>query len=800
MDLGELLTTHVTPEHELSFRLLADCLPQLIWTCDASGVHDYLSRRWEDYTGRPVSEQLGMGWLEQVHPEDRTRLSEAWQRCVRTGDALRIDFRIRRYDGIYRWFDTRAMPLRDAHGNVVKWFGTNTDIQEQLDIREALLLSEQRFRTLYHSAAVSIWLEDWTLVLGRLRALQAEGVGDFEQYFAEHPDVVQQMLDAVRVVDVNDWTLRVFRAQRKEQLLGSLRWMYDTPVALQGFTAKLISIAQGERTALVETELSAFDGSKLRVLSSVAKATPNNSAGLVVVSRVNITARFNAEEAVRQQQALLDRMSRLAKVGGWAFDVGKGVGSATPQVAEIHGLQHGESLDFATVLSCFREPDRQSLEAVLQRAMTEAAPFDIEAPLVTPAGVHKWIRAQGVPIVRDGQVVSLEGATQDITDRKHAELQIQMLNASLGRQVLERTEQLEQARSELQNILDALPSMIAYWDKNLFNRFGNRRYREFYGVHVHELDGRHFREIFGDAVFNKRHDALQLALQGHAQQFETVVCSKDGLRSLQVQMHYMPDVVQGVVQGIYVLLVDVTDRKKAEQELRAANHELEAFAYAVAHDLRAPLRALSGFSSALLEDCGDSLDEAAKDFALEINKAGHRMGELLEGLLALSRSTQGTVHYDRVNLSEMAVQLSVELQRQDPQRRVQWRVESALFAFGDSRMLEVVMRNLLGNAWKYTAQTEMSSISFDSFYQDGRQWFRVADNGAGFDMAHADRLFKPFQRLHRQDEFIGIGIGLATVQRIVHRHGGDILAMASPGHGASFCFTLEQANTKVGNT
>lgn len=793
MDLSELLTTTaLSPEHEVSFRLLADCLPQLVWTCDADGNCDYLNRRWEDYTGRQVNEQLVYGWLEQIHPEDRVRLSQAWQRCLRTGEALRIDFRIRRYDGMYRWFDTRALPVRDAQGKVLKWFGTNTDIQEQLDIREALMLSEQRFRTLYHSAAISIWLEDWTLVFNRLDVLRAEGVHDFKKYFAEHPDVVQQMLDAVRVVDVNDWTLRVFRAERKEQLLGSLRWMYTSPASLQGFISKLINLVQAERTSLVEMELSALDGSKLRVLCSIARASPNRDENLVVVSRINITARFNAEKAVREQQALLDRMSGLAKVGGWSFDTESNAVKSTSQVAEILGLSEG-SLNFASALARFDDNDRARVETAIQQALSKQLPYDLESRLVTPNQVHKWIRAQGVPIVQEGRVVRLEGVIQDITARKQAELQVQALNTNLEQQVQERTQQLEHARGELQNILDALPSMIAYWDKNLTSRFANRRYREFFGVDADKLGDKRFGDLFGDAILKRRH-ALQLALQGYMQHFESSVVSHDGQHNLQVQMHYIPDIEHGVVQGIYVLMVDVTDLKQAEQRLRAANQELEAFAYAVAHDLRAPLRALGGFSNALLEDCAETLNAEAKDFVIEIRRAAQRMGELLEGLLALSRSTQGAMHNDRVDLSDMAVRLSTELQQQNPQRRVRWRIEPGLMAFGDRRMIELVMSNLLGNAWKYTVRTDVASISFDSYQQEGRRWFRVADNGAGFDMAHADRLFKPFQRLHRQDEFVGIGIGLATVQRIVRRHGGDIVAVGSPGQGASFSFTLDPAD------
>ena len=168
------------------------------------------------------------------------------------------------------------------------------------------------------------------------------------------------------------------------------------------------------------------------------------------------------------------------------------------------------------------------------------------------------------------------------------------------------------------------------------------------------------------------------------------------------------------------------------------------------------------------------------------------MGQLLDGLLALSRSTQGEMRLDTVDMSALAVTVLSELQTQDPDRRVRWQVQPGMIAFGDARMLDAVLRNLLGNAWKYTSRTADAEIRMDSIFRHGVRQFRVVDNGSGFDMAHADRLFKPFQRLHRQDEFAGIGIGLATVNRIVHRHGGAIYADASPGRGATFYFTLDE--------
>jgi light-regulated signal transduction histidine kinase (bacteriophytochrome) len=236
--------------------------------------------------------------------------------------------------------------------------------------------------------------------------------------------------------------------------------------------------------------------------------------------------------------------------------------------------------------------------------------------------------------------------------------------------------------------------------------------------------------------------------------------------------------------------------KERTAELEAANHELEAFAYAVSHDLRAPLRALSGFSNALREDYGTTLEGGAHEFLDQITLASSRMGELIDGILRLSRSTRGELRREKVDLSSLAEHILDDLSKAEPGRGVKWTVEPGLTARCDSKLVEVVLVNLLGNSWKYTARTPEPSIGFSAESREGEKSFCVTDNGAGFDMAYAAKLFQPFQRLHRQDEFPGIGIGLATVERIIHRHGGTIRATGAPGKGASFSFSLAGSSDK----
>ena len=257
------------------------------------------------------------------------------------------------------------------------------------------------------------------------------------------------------------------------------------------------------------------------------------------------------------------------------------------------------------------------------------------------------------------------------------------------------------------------------------------------------------------------------------------------------------------------LMVDITASKQAEEdirqfnvnlerrvlerttELQAANQELESFSYSVSHDLRAPLRAIDGFSQAVLEDYADKLDDQARDYLNRVRTATQRMGHLIDDMLTLSRVTRAEMRRETVDLSALAADVLAELQKSEPLRRVDWHIESGLVAEGDAQLLRVALVNLLGNAWKFTGKTASAKIEFGAMRNaDGMTKFFVRDNGAGYDMTHADKLFGAFQRLHLASDFPGTGIGLATVQRIIHRHGGRVWAEGAVGKGATFYFTL----------
>jgi light-regulated signal transduction histidine kinase (bacteriophytochrome) len=236
---------------------------------------------------------------------------------------------------------------------------------------------------------------------------------------------------------------------------------------------------------------------------------------------------------------------------------------------------------------------------------------------------------------------------------------------------------------------------------------------------------------------------------------------------------------------------DLNDRLlRDNNELAAVNRELEAFSYSVSHDLRAPLRAIDGFSQALLEDCGEQLDAAGRGYLTRVRRAAQRMGLLIDDLIKLSRVTRADMHLQDVDLTALALQVAQDLQGRDPERPADFVIAEGLAAHGDARLLQIVLENLLGNAWKFTAGRAPTRIEFGRGESDGEEVFYLRDNGAGFDMAYVDQLFRVFQRLHDSESFPGTGIGLATVQRIIHKHGGRVWATGEAGKGATFYFTL----------
>jgi PAS domain S-box-containing protein len=378
---------------------------------------------------------------------------------------------------------------------------------------------------------------------------------------------------------------------------------------------------------------------------------------------------------------------------------------------------------------------------------------------------------------------------------------------------------ISQARLQSQlNFTDALTKSlgegICAFDRNRKVIFVNPATTRLLGWNHSELMGRDMAEVFqidanddDEAVLSSL-DVWDAVLHRRRMvEGQNIFVRKDG-SSFPASYLVTPFVENEAVQGVVVTLRDITETRRIQDELErsreeleqrvvertvnltAANQELEAFSYSVSHDLRSPLRSIDGFSQALLEDYEDKLDHDGKDSLQRIRAASQKMGRIIDDLLNLSKLTRAQMRTEHIRISEMAQKILEELSSSDKNRQVQTIVQDNLMAVGDSSLLRIALENLLSNAWKFTSKQENARIVFGAERIQGEKVYFVQDNGAGFNMEYGNKLFGAFQRLHQAHEFSGTGIGLATVRRIIHRHGGRIWAESEIGRGAKFSFTL----------
>jgi PAS domain S-box-containing protein len=340
----------------------------------------------------------------------------------------------------------------------------------------------------------------------------------------------------------------------------------------------------------------------------------------------------------------------------------------------------------------------------------------------------------------------------------------------------------------------------------------NPAWEETLGWSIADLTGKPFLEFVHPDDREATLRAVEELAAGHdAVGFENRYrCSDGSFRWVQWSSAAAPE--QGLM---YVAGRDITERRQVDETLRrlaaeleqrfaartadlsAANEELEAFAYSVSHDLRAPLRGIDGFSQAVLEEYSDSLDETGKDYLVRLRSASQRMGHLIDDMLSLSRVSRVEISREQVDLSAMATSVAVVLQDREPDRNVEFVIQDGLAALGDFRFLSIVLENLLANAFKFTSTRATARIEFGRELEDGEDAYFVRDDGVGFDMTYADQLFVPFQRLHTDTEFPGSGIGLATIRRIIGRHGGRAWAHGEVDRGATVYFTLGEGHEDV---
>lgn len=510
--------------------------------------------------------------------------------------------------------------------------------------------------------------------------------------------------------------------------------------------------------------------------------TPEGKLFTTIVRDITELDRLQREQAdndarLRESQRRLQVAQRLARIGYWQIDLDTNLMWWCDEAHEVLGVQ-SSLLDasYEGLLRLIHPGDRQAFAAARDAAVQAALPLDAEFRVITDSGAERWIHLLGWIEGEGGglQARRRTGLIREITNRKRSE---GVIARSL--ELLNRTGAL--ARVGGWEVV--MESMATYCSDEIFR--------------IHELDplaGVTLEGLLGFYAPDAQpviRAAVDAAIR-HATPWDLdlpLVTAKG--RRIWVRTQGQAILQDGELVRLFGVLQDITEIKATEAALRMSNHELEAFSYSVSHDLRSPLNSINGFSHLLARKLAGTLDTDGAHYLARIQAGTQQMGQLIEGLLALAEVSRTLLGNEPVDLSAVARSILDEWQVREPGRHVTVQIEKGLQTHGDARLIRVVMENLLENAWKFTSKTAQAEISVGQKSEaDGQRVFFVSDNGAGFDMAYVNKLFTPFQRLHGVTEFPGMGIGLATVSRVIARHGGRLWAEAAPGRGASFFFTL----------
>jgi PAS domain S-box-containing protein len=382
---------------------------------------------------------------------------------------------------------------------------------------------------------------------------------------------------------------------------------------------------------------------------------------------------------------------------------------------------------------------------------------------------------------------------KELDERKRAEAQVRQLNTELEERVAHRTLALKASEETFRALSENNPLRIRRYDRDGRVLYANA-VSSTPNFKPEDIIGKTIDEFIEDETLAEFAKGCIRQVFDTGQPMNTEYKIKASFASWWLAPEFGPN---GKVISVITTAMDITERRHMEDKLRArtlelqaTNRELESFSYSVSHDLRAPLRALDGFSRILLDDYQEALPADARPHLNRIREAAKQMAQLIDDMLRLSRVTRAEMHSEPVDLSGIANQIIEGLKNREPGRIITVKIHENLTARGDEGLLRMALENLLNNAWKFSAKTNQPEIEVGKVNLQDKETFFIRDNGVGFDMAYADKLFSAFQRLHSPQDFPGTGIGLAIVQRVIHRHGGKIWAESEPGQGATFYFML----------
>ena len=771
---------------EKRFRALLENSTDAIVLTDPQGIILYESPGYEHISGWSAAERFGKSGFEFVHPGDKPAIEQMLKEVLDDKESVHtITIRSQHKDGSWHWLECSITNLLTEPA--IKGIAVNIhDITRQTRDREAMRMSAAKYRGLFEA--------------------NKDGISIF---YANEDNTLSNF------AEVNEAAASMLGYTKKEMLnLSVLDLEINTDFEILNSRKKEI---REKGFSSTETIIRHKNGAHISVELLVVPLQYNDRIALMNIVR-DITKRKHTEEALHRSEQKYRLMADNISDVIWSMDNQMKYTFISPSIFQLRGLSQEEAMQESFEDSMTPESLRIVNENIIKSRKEELLGIPPKTVTVEVQQKHKngsliWAEIAVHTISgSSGERIGLMGVSRDVTKRKEAE------------------DALIESRQELLNIIDFLPDATFVVDNEKKVIAWNKAMEEMTGIQKQDMIGKG-NNACAIPFYGKKQKQLLDMIDSDDEvlmnKYSNV--SRNGL-ALRAEV-FAPALYHG--KGAYVSEIcsplynssgdrvgsiesirDISESKKAQEEiyllnteleqrvtqrtlaLENTNKELEAFSYSVSHDLRAPLRGIDGWSLALLEDYNHQLDDKGRVYIARVRSESQRMGNLIDDLLKLSRVNRYEMRKVNMNISAIVQSIADRSLETYAERGFNFIIPPGISAYGDPQMLEIVLTNLFENACKFTVKKSVATIEFGSFMTDGLQTYFVRDNGVGFDMEYAKKLFGAFQRMHKQSEFPGSGIGLATVKRIISRHGGRVWAESKPGEGATFYFTSTYNNEK----
>lgn len=759
-------------ESEARFRAAVGAVSSLLWTNNPRGEMEGPQPGWANFTGQSYEEYQGYGWAKAVHPNDAQPTINAWNEAVTGKRMFEFEHRLRRSDNAWRLCSIRAVPVLDKMGEVREWVGVHTDITEQRQAEEALRESEERYRLFIANSSEGVWRMEFHPPLDTLLTVD-------EQVECAYRDG--------RMAECNDAMARMYGLMAAQDLLGkSLAFMLpaDDPAA-RGFLTSIISA--GYRVTDLESAERDASGNVVYFSNSMAGVVEQNRLLRIWGTQRDITRRKHAEDALRRERERLSLALTAGRMGVYDLNLLEDKLWWSPEIYSVFGVSPADSVPTRELFTALVHPDdRQPFWDRLDQSIIEGRTFTHEFRIVRPDGGLRWIANRALT-EKDSSGVAVRhfGIALDITERKRAE------------------EALLENEAVLRTVTSEAQVGLVMVDKDRRYLFANHTYAEILGLPNAEIVGKRVPDILPH-VYDQIQPRLDLAFAGERVTYELRVSGNSAANENRFyEVVYEPRTNNTHEPYVVVVIVDITERKRMQHtleqlveertaKLRETVGELEAFSYSIAHDMRAPLRAMQGFSQLLQEEYGEQIGQG-KDYLRRIAASASRLDALIQDVLNYSKIVRAELLLTPVNTEELMLEILESYPNlQTPNVDIEL-ISPIPAVLANPAALTQVFSNLLGNAVKFVEHGRKPKVrvwaepASNGFI---RIWFE--DNGIGIPKEAQDRIFVMFQRLNPPGEYEGTGIGLTIVRKAVERMGGKVGLESGPERGTRFWIELKQ--------